>query len=109
MVALRRGSNALRRGSLQWLHNSDEARIVSYLRRSTDEEVLIAINLSNRPFFGSIEVNNGEAFTDVTPDVGPPLPPDAPAAERAARMRNNGLPALSLDAWGYRIFQRKLK
>lgn len=109
MIALRRGSSALRRGSLEWLHNSDESRIVSYRRRSSDEEVLIAINLSNRPFFGSIEVNNGEAFTDVTPDVGPPLPPDAPAPERAARMRTHGLPALSLDAYGYRIFQRKVK
>jgi glycosidase len=109
MIALRRGSSALRRGSLQWQHNSDEMRIVSYLRRSTDEEVLIAINLSNRPFFGSIEVANGEAFTDVTPDVGPPLPPDAPAPERAARIRTNGLPALFLDACGYRIFQRKVK
>lgn len=108
MIALRQDSNALRRGSMQWLRNSDEARVVSYLRKSADEEVLVAINLSNRPFFGSIEVASGSMFTDVTPDVGAPLPPDAPAPERTARMRTNSLPALALDAWGYRIFRRRL-
>jgi cyclomaltodextrinase len=108
ITALRQDSSALRRGSMHWLRNSDEARIVTYLRRSTDEEVFVALNLSNRPFFGSVEVANGVAFTDVTPDVGPPLP-DAPAPERTARLRTNGLPALSIEAWGYRIFRRAVK
>jgi glycosidase len=109
MIALREGSEALRRGSLTWLRNSDESRVVTYLRQSNNEEVIVAINFSNRPYFGSVEIANAQAFRDVTPDVGPPLPPDAPAPERAARMRTNSLPALRLDAWGYRIFQRKLK
>ena len=69
MMALRRSSKALRRGSLEWLRNSDEARIVTYLRRTPDEEVLVAINLSNRPFFGSVEVPSGRGFSDVTPEV----------------------------------------
>jgi hypothetical protein len=107
-MALRRTSNALRRGTLEWLANSDEARVLTYLRRTPDEEVLVTINLSNRPFFGSTEVANA-TYADITPDVGPPLPPDAPAPERAARKRAVGLPALSLDAWGYRIFRRALK
>jgi len=109
MSASRKAHEALRRGSLEWLRNSDEARVVTYLRRSHDEEVLIAINFSNRPFNGSIEIANGAGFADVTPDVGPPLPPDAPAPERAARARINALPAVFLDAWGYRIFHRGLK
>src|SRR5438034_2116814 len=106
MSALRKASDALRRGSLEWLRNSDEARVATYLRRSNDEEVLIAINFSNRPFNGSIEIANGAGFTDITPDVGPPLPPDGPAPERMARARINALPTLFLDAWGYRIFHR---
>jgi hypothetical protein len=48
-------------------------------------------------------------FADATPDVGPPLPPDAPAPQQSARKRMVGLPALALDAWGYRIFRRALK
>lgn len=109
MMALRRSSNALRGGSLEWLPNSDEARVLTFARRTTNEEVVVAINLSNRPFFGSMEVANGGAYEDVSPDVGAPLPPDAPAPERAARKRSVGLPALSLDAWGYRIFRRSWK
>lgn len=109
MIALRKGSNALRRGPLEWLHNSEESRVVTYLRKGPDEELLIAINFSNRPFFGTIEVAGGQAFVDITPDVGAPLPPDAPVPERNARPRTNALPALSLESWGYRIFRRPLK
>lgn len=108
-ISLRKTSEALRSGSLNWLRNSDEARIVTYARRTSNEEVVVAINFSNRPFLGSIEVANGPAFQDITPDVGQPLPPDAPAPEREARARVNSLPAIRLDSWGYRIFQRKLK
>jgi len=106
IIALRRSSNALRRGSLDWLANSDESRVLSYVRRAAGEEVLVAINLSNRPFMGSVKSGKG-TFVDVTPDVDPPLPPDAPAPERAARKRAVNLPTLSLDAWGYRIFRRQ--
>jgi len=108
MMALRRSSVALRRGSLEWLKNSDDSRVLSYTRRAAGEEILVAINLSNRPFVGSVESGKG-TFVDVTPDVAPPLPPDAPAPERAARKRAVELPSLSLDAWGYRIFRRELK
>jgi cyclomaltodextrinase len=107
MMILRRASDALRRGSLEWLRNSDESRVVTYLRRGTDEEILVAINFSNRPFFGSIEVADGQAFKDITPDTGAPLPPDAPAPEGSARKRTVGLPSISLDSWAYRIFRRK--
>ena len=109
MMTLRRASDALRRGPLEWLHNSDESRVVSYLRRGRDEEMLVAINFSNRPFFGSIEVADGPAFKDITPDIGAPLPPDAPEPRRAARAKTAALPVLELDSWGYRIFQRRLK
>jgi glycosidase len=109
IMALRRSSNALRRGAVQWLPNSDESRVLTFLRREEGEEVLVAINLSNRPFFGSVEVGGQIGFEEVTPDVGLPLPPDAPVPDRAARTGRVGLPALSLDAWGYRIFRRTLK
>jgi glycosidase len=80
MMALRRGSAALRRGTLEWVRNSDEARVVTFVRRAGNEEVLVAINFSSRPFFGTVEVGSGLKQVD-------------------------GLPVLSLDAWGYRIFR----
>ncbi|HJR05759.1 MAG TPA: alpha-amylase family glycosyl hydrolase [Pyrinomonadaceae bacterium] len=107
IIALRRNSAALRRGTLEWLGNSDESRVLTYARRAGNEEMLVAVNFSNRPFAGTVEAANGAAgFADVTPDVQPPLPPDAPAPEHTARTRTVGLPALALDAWGYRIFRR---
>jgi len=109
IVALRKQYDALRVGPVEWLRNSDESRVVSYTRQSSDEEILVVINFSNRPFFGSIEVANGQSFRDITLDVGSPLPPDAPAPELARRARRNSLPAIALDAWGYRIFVRRLK
>ncbi len=110
LLALRQASPALRRGSLEWLHSSEDARVVSFLRRAKNEEMLVAINFSNRPFMGSIEVGDGIAFTEVTPDVGPPQPPDDPGFQgHAPRPRRAvGLPAVALDSWGYRIFKRKL-
>jgi cyclomaltodextrinase / maltogenic alpha-amylase / neopullulanase len=109
IISLRRSSNALRLGRLEWLHNSDENRVVSYLRRATNEEALVVINMSSRPFVGTVEINAEANFTDVTPDVSAPLPPDAPAPDRAARIRTVGLPAVSLEAWGYRLFRRTVK
>jgi glycosidase len=72
MMAMRRSSVALRRGTLEWLRNSDESRVVSFVRRAGKEEVLVAINFSNRPFVGSA-----------------------------------GGRRVSLDAWGYRIFNHR--
>ncbi|HEX8889042.1 MAG TPA: alpha-amylase family glycosyl hydrolase [Pyrinomonadaceae bacterium] len=108
MIALRKSSEALRRGDVEWLHNSDESRVVTYARRAGDEEVLVAINFSNQPFMGFVEAS-GVGVADVTPDVQPPLPPDAPAPERAARVHKVALPAIALDSWGFRIFRRSLK
>ena len=58
MMAMRRNSNALRRGTLEWVKNSDESRIVSFVRRAGSEEVSVTINFSNRPFNGSVGAAN---------------------------------------------------
>jgi hypothetical protein len=90
------------------LRNSEEARVVTYLRRAGDEEIVVAINLSNRPFAGTLEAPRGAEFTDITPQIAPPPAPTAPAPapEQKPRARSGGLPALALDAWGYRIYRR---
>ena len=108
LLALRRLSIALKGGSVDWLKNSDETRVLTYRRHIVGEQILVAINMSNRPFVGSVDSGKG-TFVDITPDVEAPLPPDAPAPERAARKRAVNLPALTLDAWGYRIFRRDVK
>src|SRR5205807_2624973 len=107
MIALRRAHASLRGGELVWLHNSDESRVLSYLRRGAGEELVVAVNFSTQPFVGTVEAPAGATFTDITPDTPEPLKPDAPPSERAAHARTSGLPALALDSWGYRIFRRQ--
>jgi len=107
MIALRRSSEALRRGSLEWLKNSDDSHVLTYLRKAGSEEVLVAINLSNRPFFGYVEAPSGANWVDVTPDVGQPQKPDDLAPQSSNRRQVTGLPTLSLDAYGYRLFRRE--
>lgn len=107
MIALRQSHTALTRGVLAWLRNSDESRVVTFTRRDDTEEIIVAINFSNRPFDGSIEAPAGAPFADITPDTREPLKPDADASARAARVRTVALPALSLDPWGYRVFRRQ--
>lgn len=79
-------------------------RVSTYLRRAAGEETLVAVNLSSRPWTGRIEIPAGHAFTELTPDVPPPLLPGAKTSQRS--LRPAAWPNLSLDAWGFRIFRR---
>jgi cyclomaltodextrinase / maltogenic alpha-amylase / neopullulanase len=108
ITALRAAHPALREGALEWLRNSDEARVVTFSRRAGNEELVIAINLSNHAFNGFVEAANGAAFADITPDYGSPLMPGQSEQQRRAG-RNAALPALTLDAWGFRVFHRRVQ
>lgn len=104
MIQLRKNSVALRRGDLTWLKNSDESKVLTFTRKSGNEDILVAINLSNAPFFGSIETVGN--YEEITPNIGAPLPPDDDKTKARTQTRN-GLPSLSLEAFGFRIFRRK--
>jgi glycosidase len=101
LIALRRAHPALCQGETLWLHNSNEARVLTYLRKAVDEEFLVALNLSNRPFGGTVEVANGTSFHEVTPDV-------EGSSNHTAQRHPEGLPVLALDSWGFRIFRREV-
>jgi cyclomaltodextrinase len=109
ITALRAAHPALREGRLEWLHSSDEARVVSFARRAGNEELIVTINLSGRPFSGFVEAANGAAFADITPEYGAPLLPGQSEQERPATTRAAALPALTLDAWGFRVFRRPVQ
>ena len=96
IIALRRDHSALRRGDTEWLRNSDERNVVSFLRRDRNEELLVVINLSNRPFAGFVEVPVGSSFQNLTPDSVSTGPFSA-------------LPALTIESMGVRIFGRTVK
>lgn len=91
MIPLRRAHSALRRGATTWVRNSNEDGVITFVRHDATENVLVAINLTNRAFAGTVEMP-GAGYVEITPG--------APGGGAAA------LPALSLDPWGYRIFRR---
>lgn len=104
MIALRKSSMALRRGDVTWIKNSDDGRVVTFTRRSGSEELLVAINMTNAPFDGTVDANG--SYEEVTPDIGQPMPPDDEKA-KAAEKKAVELPKLKLDAFGFRIFRKK--
>jgi glycosidase len=93
IIPLRKQHPALQQGELVWVRNSDEQRVLTYLRRSGEEEFLVAVILSSTPFRGIVEATAGP-WKEVE------LPP-FPAGQAA-------IPALALDAFEYRVFQRQM-
>ena len=95
LIALRAQSPALRRGSVEWLDNDDPARVVSYVRSGEGQELLVAINLSNRPFGGAVAAP-GKGWSE--------------RAWRglAATPSGDGRPTrLVLQPWEMRVFERR--
>ena len=90
LIALRKAHSALRSGAVQWLHNSDESRVLTYARTDASESLVIAINLSTAPFTGVVTAGEGR-YEDITPG----------RAATAASM-----PAVALCAWEYRVYRR---
>ena len=91
MTALRHNHPALQQGATTWLHNSNEQQVVTYLRSAGSEEFLIAVNLSNTPFRGSVEAAGN--WKEIELPVSKPEP--------------EAVPFLSLNAFEARIFQKQ--
>ena len=106
LIGFREHQPALLHGATMWVHNSDEARVVTYLRRTSDEELLIAINLSNTPFAGTVEAPG--RWQEIA------IPRERVHHNTGAADESEGappgvaLPALSLGASGFRIFHQSL-
>lgn len=92
MIPFRQQHSELWRGDLVWLHNSDEQHVVSYEQHSAAEDVLVVINFSNAPFRGTVEAsgNGWKEVSDQASHSGPAAPP-----------------AISLEPFGFRIFERR--
>ena len=76
-----------------WLRNSDDANLITIMRLDEKDEFVIAINLSNRPILGWVEVMNDQQFK--------PLKiagmPEAPAS---------GFPLFRLNGFEWRVYHR---
>ncbi len=56
MITLRKRYPALRHGKIEWIKNTSEERVLTYLRITEEETLYVAINLSNQPFTGKISL-----------------------------------------------------
>lgn len=100
LLPFRRAHASLRRGSTTWVPNADEDRIVTFVRSDATEEILVAVNLSNRPFRGRVEIA-GTGYSDITP-----WRDGRPGAEASTGPATTELPTLALEPWGVRFFRR---
>lgn len=93
LIQLRKQNAAFRSSDVEWLHNSNEATLVTYERTDGKEEFLIAINFSNRPLDGTVELKNATGFSAV----------------KISGLENSGdssLPSLHLNGFEWRIYHR---
>jgi cyclomaltodextrinase / maltogenic alpha-amylase / neopullulanase len=92
MAALRRQHPALQQGMLVWVHNSDEQHVLTYIRRVEAEEFLVAANLSNTPFRGTVEAG-AENWKEIVLPVG--------------KAGQSAMPGVALDAFKFRVFEKQ--
>ena len=93
LIQLRNQYAALRNSRVDWLHNSDETRLVTFLRADDKDELLIIINFSNRPLTGKVDLKNVDGFVPV---------------EISGVQSSNGgpLPMFHLNGFEWRIYHR---
>ncbi len=65
LIKLRKRYPPFRSDRVIWLRNSNEADLVTLLRLDEKDEFVVAINFSNRPLVGWVEVMHGQEFQPV--------------------------------------------
>jgi glycosidase len=103
LATLRRTHPALTRGTVRWLGNGDETRVLSFERAGAGESLVVAVNLSSQPFAGTVAAPAG-TYREITPTV-PSAVPVSPAPRDSRRTA--ALPALVLGPWEFRVFRRE--
>ena len=93
LIQLRKQYAAFRTENVQWIHNSDERELVTFLRTDGKDEFLVAINFSNRPLQGKVDLSGGGDFAPVK-IAGVQNSDDSPVAD------------LHLNGFEWRIYHR---
>jgi cyclomaltodextrinase / maltogenic alpha-amylase / neopullulanase len=93
LIQLRHQYPALRNSRVEWLHNSDETRLLTFMRKDDKDELLVVINFSNHPLDGKVDLKNADGFVPVKIS-GVQNSDDSP------------LPMLHLKGFEWRIYHR---
>jgi len=96
LIRLRKEYPALRNDRLIWLHNSDEANLLTFMRLDDKDEFVIVINFSNRPVTGWVETMHDGDFKPVQISGMPEAPP-------------HGFPLFRLNGFEWRIYHRVVR
>ena len=96
LIKVRKQYPAFRNDRVVWLHNSDEANLVTIMRLDNQDEFVIAVNFSNRPLIGWVEVMHDREFKAVKISGMPDVPPE-------------GFPLFRLNGFEWRIYHRTVK
>jgi cyclomaltodextrinase / maltogenic alpha-amylase / neopullulanase len=96
LIKLRAQYPAFRNDRVVWLHNSDEANVVTLMRLDDKDEFVIVINFSNRPMTGWVEALHDREFKPVK-IAGMPEPPA------------DGFPLFRLNGFDWRVYHRAVK
>ena len=96
LIRLRREHPCFTNDRVEWLRNSEEANLVTFMRLDSKEEFVVIINFSNRPIVGWVETMHEQEFK--------PLKiaglPDGAAS---------GFPMFRLNGFEWRIYQRNVR
>jgi cyclomaltodextrinase len=93
LIKLRKQYAPFRNDRVVWLHNSDEANLATFMRRDEKDEFVVAINFSNRPLVGWVEVMNDQEFKPLRFSGLPEVP-------------RGGFPLFRLNGFEWRIYHR---
>ena len=96
LIQLRHQYAALRASRVDWLPNSDERNVVTFLRADDKDELLVVINFSGRPVAGTVDLKSADGF--------------APVNISGMKITSNtALPAFHLSAFEWGIYHRAVK
>jgi cyclomaltodextrinase len=94
-IRLRKDNPAFRNDKVVWLHNSDEANLVTLMRMDDKSEFVVIINFSNRPATGWVEVMHDQEFKPVKIGGMSDTPP-------------GGFPLFRLNGFEWRLYRRAI-
>ena len=92
---MRHGERALTHGEVVWLDNDQPDAVLTFLRRTADDEILSVLNLSNR----TITVR-------ITPPEATQSSHNTLIAD-GAKVESDCAPMLNLEGFGYLVAKRK--
>ncbi|MGH7972927.1 MAG: alpha-amylase family glycosyl hydrolase, partial [Limisphaerales bacterium] len=96
LIQLRTQYPAFRNDRVVWLHNSDDADLITLMRLDDRDEFVVLINFSNRPRVGWVEVMHDQEFKPVKLDG-------------MAEVPSGGFPLFKLTGYDWRIYHRQAK